>query len=156
MSAKKPTKRAIHLIDLENLIGSGRFTSASAGLALQIYRTRVHIGPSDLEIVGVSSGAAMLAVHRAGFTGRLAFVKGHDGADKALIEIMSNEGIHERFERLYCASGDGGFTDIVAHLGRHGAHVTVVANPKGLSKQLRMAARDVISINVWTTDLEAA
>jgi hypothetical protein len=73
---------------------------------------------------------------------------GPDGADLALLEVMTGESVSDRFESVVVASGDGRFADTVAWLARCGVHVTVVANQRALSRQLRLAATVVVLFDV--------
>lgn len=156
MNSRVPGQRSLHLIDIENLIGAGQFLPGAAATALSAYRNLVRVANGDHEIVGVSSRHALLNVHASGFGGRIVFAEGHDGADRALLEVLMSESVPERFERLYCASGDGIFAEAVALMGLRGVQVIVVANPKGLAKRLRLAAGEVLPISIWANDEEAA
>jgi len=71
---------------------------------------------------------------------------GHDGADLALIEILTGESVAERFAAVIVASGDGLFAGPVARLGADGVVVTVVANRRSLSRQLALAARRLVPV----------
>lgn len=77
-------------------------------------------------------------------TCRPLFREGPDGADLALQKVMWEERLAERFPRIVCASGDKGFTDVVAALGAIGAHVVVASRLSCLANRLRMAASEVI------------
>ena len=156
MSSRVPAQRSLHLIDIENLIGAGHFLPAAAATALHAYRDLVRVADGDHEIVGVSSPRALLNVHASGFGGRIVFAEGHDGADRALLEVLMSESVPERFGKLYCASGDGIFAEAVGLMGLRGLHVIVVANSRGLAKRLRLAAGEVLPINIWANDEEAA
>jgi hypothetical protein len=75
---------------------------------------------------------------------RLLWRSGRDGADLALLDVLLEESVAERFSHVVVASGDGIFTDPVSRLGRHGVHVTVVANRGQLSRRLELAAAAVV------------
>jgi uncharacterized LabA/DUF88 family protein len=66
--------------------------------------------------------------------------------------VLASEGIRERFDRIYLASGDGIFTTEVAALAGDGVPVTVVARPESLSRSLRLAATSVVFFNPGPSD----
>ncbi len=68
---------------------------------------------------------------------------GPDGADLALVEIVEMEDVAVRFDRIVIASGDGIFAHPAAQLQASGVAVTVVSRPDALSRQLKLAARDI-------------
>jgi uncharacterized LabA/DUF88 family protein len=69
---------------------------------------------------------------------------GADGADLALIEVLTGEHVHERFDEVVLVSGDGIFVEAVEKLEGTGVHVTVVADRESCSKRLRLAATRVV------------
>ena len=73
---------------------------------------------------------------------------GRDGADLALLEVIEKERIAERFAGVTLGSGDGIFAPAAARLQSLGCVVTVVSRRAGLSRQLRMAFRDVRYIDL--------
>lgn len=73
----------------------------------------------------------------------LATRSGLNGADIALREAIRTERIAERFDFVYLASGDGGFSADLAFLARGGARTHVVARKRTLSAALRLAAHQV-------------
>ena len=79
-------------------------------------------------------------------SGRAAEGYGADGADRALLEVLTYD-VHRRFERVVIASGDGIFAESVALLTQRGTHTTVVAHERGLSARLRMAASEVVLLS---------
>lgn len=147
--------RAIHLIDIENQLGTGRIDSEGVTRFFGEYGTCVGLGPLDQ--VAVSSIEALQAVHLSSMRGcRLLFKPGHDGADLMLQEVMMSENIADRFERAICASGDGGFLDAVAYLTTRGVRVTVVSQGRSLAKRLRLAAHETIELRIFTIEKDAA
>jgi hypothetical protein len=75
---------------------------------------------------------------------RLRVRSGENGAHLELLDVIEREWIEHRFDELALVSGDGIFTDVVAHLGAYGVKVTVAAWPESLSKCLRLAAAKIV------------
>ncbi|MDP9696142.1 UNVERIFIED_ORG: hypothetical protein J2X79_003721 [Arthrobacter globiformis] len=141
---KSDYNRCIHLVDIENAIGSPRCTPEEIRQWFHLYASRVGIGPGDLVIVGVTNIHNMFSMERANITAKVVPHFGKDGADLALQEIMRDGGLAKRFRTIYCVSGDGGFAEQVGRLGGGGAEVVVVARPVALSKRLQLAAARTI------------
>jgi len=134
--------RAIHLIDVENLLGTS-FVMTSAVAYLQTrYLEVVGIAPGDHVVLATGRRAA-LATWLGWKGGRKLLRGGVDGADRALLEVIEHEALDRRFPRVVLASGDGIFAEACARLRAEGCSVTVVARPDSLSRQLRLAAQDI-------------
>jgi hypothetical protein len=69
---------------------------------------------------------------------------GPDGADHALLDVLSGENIVDRFPHVVLVSGDGIFSEPIAEIGREGVRTTIVARRRSLSRRLRMAAHEVL------------
>lgn len=135
--------RSIHLIDIENQLGTPYCEASRIQAWFQDYARMTEYAPGDLIVMGSSSTQTLFQIHASGITCRKVLQRGRDGADIALLQVMEGEDLSQRFERIYCASGDHAFTDVVSWLGGD-AQMIVVSRPSGLSKRLRMAACDVI------------
>lgn len=61
-----------------------------------------------------------------------------------------------RFAEVVVGSGDGLFTDAVAHLGSQGIDVTVVSNRRSLSRRLELAAKHVVIFDAPVPTVPAA
>jgi hypothetical protein len=146
---RHPTRapRALHLLDIENLVGGARFSAADAAALRRRYGAVVAIGPEDLIVMATSHYAAPVAWF-AWQNVRRVVRSGPDGADLALIEVLETERVAERFEEVIIASGDGIFTEPSARLQAAGCHVTIVYQPGTLSRRLAFAVRDRISLPV--------
>lgn len=138
--------RSIHLIDIENQLGTPFFCAEAVDAWFKDYVRRVDYRTGDLVVVGTSARDTVWEVERSVVPCRKIFRVGVDGADRALQEVMWGEELPTRFDRILCASGDGGFTDVVIALGCLGAHVVVVSRSSCLSKRLRLAATEVITL----------
>ncbi len=131
--------RTIHLIDIENLVGSPDPTTAQVREVRDHYEGR-YVRYGDLIVVACSHhafGSVAWEWPRA----RLVPRSGKDGADLALLGVIAGERVAERFRHVVVASGDAIFTDAVARLGMQGVSVTVIARHESLSRTLRFASR---------------
>jgi hypothetical protein len=138
----QPTRR-LHLVDIENLIGSPRPTELEAHDCRRRYTEHLAVRPGDLVVIACNHGAA-LAVGFGWREARLLLRSGQHGADAALLDVIANENINRRFRSVVVASGDGCFAEPVASLARAGVEVTVVSNACALSRRLKLAARQVV------------
>ena len=131
--------RALHLIDIENLLGNPRPDAESVCQARDAYESQVLVGKDDLVVVACNHGCA-LSVGLSYKGARLIVRSGPDGADLALLEVLDEGDVAERFDAVVIASGDGIFTDAVALLGDMRVPAIVVARPDSLARRLRLAA----------------
>jgi hypothetical protein len=135
--------RELILIDIENLTGTCEEVEiAKAALRL------VLPGFDDAQrIVACSHHAAPTVAF--GFLGaRHLWRSGPDGADLALLDVLENERVDERFERVTTCSGDGIFAASAARLAEAQVEVTVVSLPGHLATRLQLAARFVTHLPV--------
>jgi hypothetical protein len=127
------------LVDIENVAGGAIMTVDEGQRArLSILRTGL-IGTQDQIVVGTSH-TGVLGAGLAWPRCRLVVRSGPDGADLALLSVICDERIAERFDEVLLVTGDGIFAEAVAALGVAGVSVTVVARSDSCSKRLRMAA----------------
>lgn len=130
--------RALHLVDIENLVGACHLTidvaAATAAQYLDVARHR----PGDLCVVAAS--------HHNGYAARTAFPgatvrwrSGRDGADLALLEALDEFDL-DRFGRVVIGSGDGIFAETVGACRRRGLAVAVVGRPEAIASRLAAAA----------------
>jgi hypothetical protein len=143
-----PTERALHLIDLENLIGDPWATGP--GVAETYERALAAAGHAPGDLVVVAANRWLLA--ELGFVAhtscQMLVAHGRDGADLALLGWGNPEWIAGRFARLVVASGDGIFGDAVARAHALGVRVDVVHGGGALSKRLRRPDTGVVRIVV--------
>jgi hypothetical protein len=139
--------RTLHLIDIENLAGTGRPDRHQVRALYSMYRLRVGLGAMDQVVVAASE----LTISNAGhcWPGARCLVRsGPDGADLELLAVIEYERVAERFSHVAIASGDGIFATAAAGLAAAGCQVTVVSRRAGLSKRLALlAASRVIYID---------
>lgn len=156
MSKKqKLVDRAVHLVDIENQIGSPRCSPDEIKKWFSYYSSAVALGALDIVVMGVTSVDNIFSVAKSGVPARIVYKFGPDGADLALQSVMEDEALERRFGRIYCASGDGGFAEQVGRLGSS-VQVTVVARSSALAKRLQLAAGAAIFLPEIATHPEAA
>ena len=135
--------RHLVLIDIENLVATSSPTKGEVAVARANLRSVV----PDLEeaqcIVACSHHAAP-AVAFEFYGARHLWKSGPDGADLALLSVLTNERVEQRFGRVTLCSGDGIFSESVAWLASERVEVTVVALAVALAVRLQLAARSVI------------
>jgi hypothetical protein len=134
--------RSLHLVDVENLLGGTSFTETDVVVAAAAYGTVAAVAAGDLVVVSSSHHTAFATWFGWGDARRVVR-SGQDGADLALIEIIETENVAMRFDRVVIASGDKIFAVSAAQLQAAGVEVTVVSRRQSLSRQLRLAVRDV-------------
>lgn len=130
--------RRLHVIDVENLLGTGRRALPELRWCERTYRQLGIVAPQDLRVVA-SSPFVAVDLGRA-WRCRLLIGHGPDGADRALLRVLSQEQVDRRFTEVVVACGDGTFSATVAWLRRHHVEVSVVARSAALSSRLGLAA----------------
>jgi hypothetical protein len=132
-------------VDIENVVGGECSTEARSRWAQRRIVDEIGELPTDFFVVAMdASGLA-----HAGWqwqTARRLVGYGKDGADLALLEVLS-EDVDRRFEQVVLASGDGIFTEPTVELTSRGVEVTVVAHECALSTRLRLAASRVVLLS---------
>lgn len=135
--------RALHLIDVENLIGSGVPGLCQVRVLREAYADRVGFTALDQVIVACNH----LALLNAGIGwphARYRVRSGPDGADLELLDVLTHENVMERFSHFVIGSGDGSFAAAAARLAASHRRVTVVSRLQSLSARLKLAAHEVI------------
>jgi hypothetical protein len=136
------TGRQLILIDIENLTATPNPTVEEVITAMAALRRVVPRFDASQRIVACSHRAAP-AVAFAFPRARHLWRSGPDGADRALLDVLENEDVDERFERVTICSGDGIFAPVTAWLGGADVNVTVVSLRGHLAARLELAARHV-------------
>ncbi len=141
--SQKPIHSEVHLIDIENQLGSSHFTASDVAefRAFYIAFNDVH---EDAQFVIATSNGRGLVEAGLGWPGaRSIFRHGHDGADLALLEVIEEEQIEKRFQKIVVASGDGIFAEAVACLFQQGHDVEVFSPALSVSHQFENAGEVV-------------
>lgn len=142
--------RRLVVVDIENLVGGAVTCARQARTACELFDfTRVS-EPGDHVVIGASH----FSILHSGLgwpNTRLVVGSGVDGADRALLEVLTEERVESRFDEVVIASGDGIFAEIATDLAEAGVRVTVVAPPGSCANRLRMAAHDTVHLGTWTS-----
>ena len=139
--------RKLVLVDIENLAGTPAPSEADVCAAMSQLGYLLSNFDAAQVIVACSHRAAKDVAFGCA-NARHLWKSGPDGADLALLEVLSDERVETRFTEIVVCSGDGIFAEAVASLGRMGISVTVVALHGHLSSRLRLAASTVIELNI--------
>jgi uncharacterized LabA/DUF88 family protein len=131
-----PTRRTLHLVDLENLLGEHREEELAAA-ALERYLEIARWQPDDQVIVA----AHPQIIRQIGFSPpvpcNLHAVRGADAADVMLLSHAPAELVARQYQRLVIGSGDGIFTTRARAVRALGIGVLVVARSKCTARRLR-------------------
>jgi NYN domain len=135
--------RRLVVVNIENMVGGAVLTIEQAVGAHLALKEVAALNGSEHVVIGTSHvGVVSTGL---GWRGpRLVVRSGENGADLALLEVLMEERVEERFDEVVLVSGDGIFTEVVAALGAAGVDVTVVAHPGRCSRRLRSAARRTV------------
>lgn len=148
-------ERELHVLDVENGVGSGLLTRADVRSLMGAYQSSVR-PCAGAQFVGATSSAPGLLQAALGWGPgpRWMHEDGPDGADQCLIEELAHPKTAERFTHVFVLSGDHIFVDSVAALVTRGIRVTVVSRPTALNFRLRLEASNVIYLPESRTDSE--
>lgn len=149
--APKPGRHLI-LIDIENLAATASPTREEVDAVVAGLREVVPGFDDDQKIVACSHHAAPIVAFSF-LRVRHLWRSGANGADLALLGVLHDERVDERFERVTICSGDGIFATCAAWLAGAGVEVAAVALPGHLAARLELAARHV---SLLPAHLEAA
>jgi hypothetical protein len=145
--------RVLHLVDVENLVGSAAFSTCEAAWARSAYERVAPMGSVNQMVIATSHHAAPSTWFAWPANARRLLRSGPDGADLALLELVERESIAFRFQHVVIGSGDGIFALPAAGLHAAGCGVTIVTRRAALSRQLGLAARDVRFIDAAAPEL---
>lgn len=143
MNTTRRPNRSLHLIDVENLTGSGTPSTVDLVDRRVEYASLGLVGPCD-HLVIASNPYIAVDVGMTWPCARLTVAHGADGADRALATVVFTEGVDRRYDHVVVASGDAYFVEAVVALQHAGVPVTVVSRSDALSNRLRLAATNVI------------
>ena len=133
-----PAGRALHLVDVENLMGGPLQGHAALSASLASFARAAQVQPGDHVTVGVNPGLAF-GVWDVWPHARLAVGGGPNGADNALLAtVEAVDWVAPRYDRIVVGSGDGIFSVVVATYRAMGIPVGLVSRATSLS--MTMAA----------------
>jgi hypothetical protein len=131
--------RCLVAVDIENAVGGAIMDVSQAVHARRAITKAARLRGDEQVVIGTSHTGMLNA--GLGWAGsRLVVRSGENGADFALIGVLTEEDVVSRFDRVILVSGDGIFTETVVALSAAGVRVTIVARRQACSKRLRMAA----------------
>ncbi len=133
--------RSLHLIDLENLCGSGLPPTSFIEKVWRTYRYGVLTSPEDHYVVGSShifASRAWFVLPAQGIQRRAR--SGKDGGELAILADVDLDHAASRFDRLVIASGDGMFTEAAKAAREHGLHIHQVSGLGSCSRALAATA----------------
>jgi hypothetical protein len=133
------TRRTVHLVDLENVVGRSHLTESAVRQACAAY-TRCGVVAAGDHVIVATSHHNLLAAGFGWPNTRRLVRSGPDGADLALQEVMGHERLEHRFGACILLTGDGGFAHPVAALIGRGLRVEVIAPIGRMSAALKLAA----------------
>lgn len=142
-----PRPRALHLIDIENIIGDLALHDRSdPAAALTAYRQRVGIHDGDAAVIGASGRTARFLVGT-DLTGMHLRVArgGPDAADRILLDEADPDFVVRRFPLLVIGSGDGIFASLARKVSARGVATWLVTGRGGVSRELARSCR----IRTW-------
>lgn len=141
--------RRLVVVDIENVAGGAVVTQAMADWARTVVETALHVAAGEQVVIGTSH-VGLFNAKDSWPSARVKARSGENGADLELLDVLATERVEDRFDEVALVSGDGLFTDVVAHLGRCGVKVTVVSWKTSMSARLRLAAGCVVYLDGWT------
>ena len=138
--------RRLHLVDIENLAGDPRPSIRQVRQAQGLYTGCLAFGAMD-QVEVASSHLTLLNAALGWPHAHYRVRSGPDGADLALLDVLRHENVAQRFTHVAIGSGDHLFAEEAARLAAQGVWVSVVSRRRGLSRQLELAAREVIFLD---------
>ena len=140
---QRATVRRLVAMDIENINGGAVQDQYRAAAAWQVIANAIDLDDRDHVVVGVGP-SSLLASGASHLGARFVLGRGLSGADRALVEVLRDERVADRFGEVVIVSGDGIFADTAADLAMHGVRVTVVCRSGHVSSRLRLAAARVV------------
>lgn len=114
-----------HFVDLENLIGKGKFSVHDVRKVKLLYKKMTHFNSEDV-IVIASGPQNKEAIYEGWHNAVYQWRKGKDGADYALLDLFHSLREPNKFSHIYVASGDGALAPVAEESSMLGIPTTVV------------------------------
>ena len=152
MKQRSPRRRFVAM-DIENINGGAVGSVGLADAAWREVADAIELDDGEQVVIGVGP-SSLLATGLSVPSARVVMGRGISGADHALIEVLRDEHIANRFDEVVIVSGDGIFAEVAAWLAFEGADVTIVARSGHLSIRLHLAAGDVVLLPEQDPDLK--
>jgi hypothetical protein len=136
-----PPQRALHLLDVENLLG-GHVTASRVKVMWELYCATAEVEKADLVVAACSYRFASRVLFA--LPSRVRVVIGadvRDGADVALLEAVDAARQATRFARVVVGSGDHAFTPMAQQFAAAGCPADLVTGVGFVARRLRMVCR---------------
>lgn len=140
--------RRLVVVDIENVAGGAVVTQAMADWARTVVESALDVREGEQVVIGTSH-IGLFTAKTAWPCARVKARSGEDGADIELLEVLTTEGVEDRFDEVVLVSGDHIFVEAVAALGASGVGVTVASWAQSLSTRLRLAAAHTVYLDGW-------
>lgn len=135
--------RSLHIVDPENLVGSGRPSTEDLAYVMAMYGLVSGRRESDQVWFGASSVETLMKLRQVGGSAGLVWQPGPDGAELALDARLDWDHMAKRFSRVVFGSGDHYFAPIMSYLAGQGLEVVCVAREGSISAASRLASCEV-------------
>jgi len=139
--------RALHLIDIENLLGSPRASAAEVEQVLNRYLELAGWRWGDIVNIAANPGLALEFAWNLPIDASLHTASGPDGADLALLAHVGPEFVARRAGRLVIGSGDHVFIPRAIAARDRGVGVLVVGRRGAVSSGWRAHGFPVLAID---------
>ena len=130
------SRRSLHLVDLENLVGDPRAEARPALDMFDAYLDAAWWQPGDHVVLATNPWLMAKIVFDLPIAVNLHAVHGRDGADTMLLAEAPPELVANRYGRLVVGSGDGIFLTRAQTACDRGVTVEIVASAGGCSSKL--------------------
>lgn len=145
MEPLKNERRTLHFIDIENLSESMILNEEAVREAKREYLQVIKPGKADQFVIGVSHFNLTAAAFGWGSGVATYSVRsGQDGADLALLNVMEDRQLTDRFQCVSIASGDGIFAGAGRVLRGRGHSVKFIAREFCLSQSILQIGCDCL------------
>jgi hypothetical protein len=136
LAIEKPWRQQLHLIDIENLVGSGLFDRFTVQQVRRAYLAASRAENSDTFVI--ASGPQNRGALYEGWPGATyMWRKGPDGADILLTEVFASLNNPTTYERLFIGSGDHRLATVADEAVKLSLPVTVISAGNRLSHAFR-------------------
>ena len=133
----------MHLVDVENLCGTGELTVEMVAAARDRYFSTVPVSANDQFYI-TASVANMAAVSFGWPGGEKKFKGQRDGADFLIAARISEGKLPQHFSRVVVATGDGGLTEYADFLQYAGVELDIVAVERTCAGSLKRLGAHMI------------
>jgi hypothetical protein len=147
MTALSAKTRAVHLVDIENLVGGPRASAADVEHVLVRYLEVAGWRWGDIVSIAANPGLALEFAWNLPVEASVHTASGPDGADLALLAHAAPEFVARRAGRLVIGSGDHAFIPRAIAARDRGVGVLVVARAGGVSSGWRAHGFPVVAID---------